>query len=99
MIELNIFEFSYCINHIIVLVLFAVLALLIYILLKEIQKQKKAKVPYILNPVINRRILTMLGGDEKADLRLLRGVRRSNPGRSYVWYREKVIRDLERDRR
>lgn len=86
-------------NHIVILVSFAILGFLIYILFKEIQRQKKAKAPYTLNPVLNQRILTMLGGNEKAALRLLRGVRKSNPGKSYVWYQEKVIRDLERDRR
>lgn len=86
-------------NHFIILVLFAILGFLIYILLKEIKRQKKAKAPYRLNPVLNQRILTMLNGNEKAALRLLRGVRKSNPGKSYVWYQEKVIRDLERDRR
>lgn len=86
-------------NHTFILVSFAILGFLIYILFEEIQKQKKAKAPYTLNPVLNQRILTMLGGDEKAALRLLRGVRKSNPDKSYVWYQEKVIRDLERDRR
>ena len=86
-------------DYLIFLGAFAILTFLIYILFKEIQKQKKAKAPYTLNPVLNQKILTMLGGDEKVALRLLRGVRRSNPGRSYVWYQEKVIRDLERDRR
>jgi hypothetical protein len=41
----------------------------------------------------------MLRGDKKVALRLLKSVRKNNPGRSYVWYQEKVIRDLERDRR
>lgn len=86
-------------NHLIIFVSFAILAFLIYLLFQEIQKQKRAKVSYRLNPVLNKKLLTMLGGDEKAALRLLKGVRKSNPGKSYVWYQEKVIRDLERDRR
>jgi hypothetical protein len=41
----------------------------------------------------------MLGGDKQVVLRLLRNARKNNPGKSYLWYHEKVIRDLERDRR
>ncbi len=54
---------------------------------------------YKLDNSLNKRLLTMLGGDEKAALRLLRNVRQNNPGKSYMWYQEKVIRDLQRDRR
>ena len=86
-------------NHIVLLALMAILFFLIYLLFQEIKKQKKANAKYKLDRGLNKRLLTMLGGDEKAALRLLRGVCKSNPGKSYVWYQEKVIKDLERDRR
>ncbi|MEM6614855.1 MAG: hypothetical protein AAF652_21965, partial [Cyanobacteria bacterium P01_C01_bin.72] len=48
---------------------------------------------------MDQQLLIMLGGDKKLILRLLRHARKQHPGKSYLWYHEKVIRDLERDRR
>jgi hypothetical protein len=70
---------------------------LIYILFRQIQQQTKIKPK--LDRSLDQQLLTMLGGDKKAALRLLRNVRKHHPGKSYLWYYEKVIRDLERDRR
>lgn len=83
----------------IAIALFAALIFLVYILFKEINKQKRAKRKLRLDTGLNKQLLIMLNGDEKAALRLLRYVRKNNPGKNYVWYQEKVIRDLERDRR
>ncbi|WP_036479165.1 hypothetical protein [Myxosarcina sp. GI1] len=83
----------------IILALFASLFFLVYILYQEINKQKRAKRKLKLDTGLNKKLLTMLNGDEKAALRLLRNIRQNNSGKSYVWYQEKVIRDLERDRR
>jgi hypothetical protein len=70
---------------------------LIYILFQQIQQQTTSKPK--LDRSLDRQLLMMLGGDKKAALRLLRNVRKHHPGKSYLWYYEKVIRDLERDRR
>ena len=86
-------------ENLIVIALFASLFVLIYVLFKEIKKQTKVKAKYKLDNNLSKKLLTMLNGDEKVALRLLRSVRQNHPGQNYVWYQEKVIRDLERDRR
>ena len=86
-------------ERLVILVLLVILFFLFYILFKEIKRQQKAKAKYKLDRGLNQKLLIMLNGDKKAALRLLRGVHQNNPGKSYVWYQEKVIRDLERDRR
>ena len=70
---------------------------LIVVLSKEIQKQFTNKPK--LDRSLDYELLRLLGGDRQAALRLLRNARKNHPGRSYLWYHEKVIRDLERDRR
>lgn len=70
---------------------------LLYFLFRQIQRQITSKPK--LDRSLDQKLLTMLGGDKKAALRLLRNVRKHHPGKSYLWYYEKVIRDLERDRR
>jgi hypothetical protein len=87
------------IEHLIAIVLLALSCLLVYFLLKEIKKQQKIKAKYKLDNDLNIQILKMLGGDKQAALRLLKYVRKNHPGKSYIWYQEKVIRDLQRDRR
>ena len=62
-------------------------------------KQQVSRPKSRLDRSLDRQLLTMLDGDRQAALRLLRGARKNNPGRSYLWYREKVIRDLLRDRK
>lgn len=76
-----------------------ILCFLIYLLLQEIKKQKKVKFKYRLDNRLSKQMLRMLSGDKKAASRLLRHVRQNNPHKSYLWCQEKVIRDLERDRR
>jgi hypothetical protein len=44
-------------------------------------------------------LLILLRGDVPTAKRLLAQQRRKNPGKSDNWYLEKVIYDLERDRR
>ena len=51
-----------------------------------------------LDRSLDRELLRLLGGDKKTALRLLRNARNNHPGKSYLWYHEKVIQDLERDR-
>ena len=70
---------------------------LTYILWRQIQQQIKSKPQ--LDRSLDQQLLILLGGDKKAALRLLRNARKHHPNRSYRWYHEKVIRDLERDRR
>ena len=74
------------------------LLFLIYILFQYIQKSKTVRGKK-LDRSLDKQLLTMLNGDKKTVLRLLRNARKNNPGKSYLWYHEKVIRDLERDRR
>ena len=58
-------------ENIIIIALLASLFFLVYILFKEIKKQKRFKAKYKLDNSLNKRLLTMLDGDEKAALRLL----------------------------
>ena len=82
--------------NVFIFVFLATLLFLIYILWQQIKRQRpKSK----LDRSLDKQLLTMLGGDRAAALRLLRHARKNNPGRSYLWYHEKVIRDLSRDRR
>jgi hypothetical protein len=46
-----------------------------------------------------KRLYSLVGGNKKTATRLLESVRDRNPGRSEQWIWEKVIYDLERDRR
>ncbi|MCS6814839.1 MAG: hypothetical protein NZ772_14890 [Cyanobacteria bacterium] len=48
---------------------------------------------------LNRRLLTVLGGNGDIAQRLLEHSRQKFPNRDLVWYYEKVLDDLERDRR
>lgn len=82
-----------------ILVILAVLLSLTYILWQQIKQQKGSYHQHRLDKSLNRQLLTMMGGDKKAVLRLLRNARKNHPGKNYLWYYEKVIRDLERDRR
>lgn len=74
-----------------------VLLSLIYILWRQIKQQQRSRPK--LDRSLDSKLLGMLNGDREVALRLLRHARRDNPNRSYLWYHEKVIRDLERDRR
>jgi len=85
--------------NIIVFFFLLVLCFLLYSLFQEIKKQKKAKSKYRLDERLSRQLLSMVSGDKKTALRLLFHARKKNPHQSYDWYQEKVIRDLERDRR
>ena len=51
------------------------------------------------NRALQADLLILLKGDVPAAKRLLGQQRRNNPGKSDNWYLEKVIYDLERDRR
>lgn len=82
-----------------ILILLAVLLSLTYILWQKNQQQKGSYYQHKLDKSLDRQLLTMMGGDKQAVLRLLRNARKNNPGKSYLWYHEKVIGDLERDRR
>ena len=84
--------------NVFVFIVLVILLYLIYILWQQIEQQKRQPKSK-LDRSLDRQLLTMLGGDRQAALRLLRHARRNNPGRSYLWYHEKVSRDLSRDRR
>ncbi len=83
-------------DNIFIVVIFITLSFLIFILLREIRKQKKAKPKHKLDKSLEKQLLTMLSGDKKAALRLLRYARQKNPGQTYLWYHEKAMqRGLE----
>lgn len=46
-----------------------------------------------------KQLIVMVGGDQRTVERLLKNLRLKHPGESEVWYWEKAIFDLERDRR
>lgn len=48
---------------------------------------------------LQRKLLRQLGGDRAVVERLIRREKLKTPGRSEAWYWEKVLSDLERDRR
>ena len=51
------------------------------------------------SPPLRRRLLKLLYNDRRTANRLIAGASVSNPGRSVNWLAEKVIYELERDRR
>jgi hypothetical protein len=51
------------------------------------------------NRRLQRKLLTLLHGNVATAKRLLKYQRQLHPGKSDNWYLEKVIHDLERDRR
>ena len=51
------------------------------------------------NRKLENKLLTMLYGDRAGAQRLLNGAKQMYPGKPNDWYWEKVISDLERDRR
>ena len=81
-----------------IIIFWLALLFIIYILFQEIQKSKTVRGKK-LDRSLDKQLLTMLNGDKKTVLRLLRNARKNNPGKSYLWYHQKVIADLERDRR
>lgn len=52
-----------------------------------------------VNASTRRKLLTMLQGDEEAAFRLIQRTEYTHPDKSEQWRWEKVIWDLERDRR
>ncbi len=48
---------------------------------------------------LEQRLLKLLYGERKAARRLIEQAKKKNPGRSENWYYEKVIDDLQCDRR
>jgi hypothetical protein len=81
---------------IIALVFLTVVLFLMYVLFLEIKKQQKVKNKYYkkqrlqtqskqtIDTALNKRLLTLLNGDEQAVLRLIGNVRKNNPGKSYT---------------
>lgn len=63
--------------------------------LKPLKKEPQTTVDY----KTQERLYTLVRGDMKAARRLLNGVKERNPRRSNQWHWEKVIYDLERDKR
>ena len=51
------------------------------------------------SPALRKKLLKLLYNDRRTANRLIAGARVTNPGRSVNWLAEKVIYELERDRR
>lgn len=51
------------------------------------------------DPQLQRQLVGMLAGDQREAERLVQQAKRNHPGRPENWYLQKVIGDLERDRR
>ncbi|MEL6493756.1 MAG: hypothetical protein AAFQ41_01370 [Cyanobacteria bacterium J06623_7] len=68
-----------------VLTLVVVLFCLIYVLWQQVKQQKTFRAKPKLDKSLDRQLLTMLNGDRQAALRLLRGAKKNNPGRSYLF--------------
>ncbi|WP_334805106.1 hypothetical protein [Nostoc sp.] len=66
------------------------------------QPRNKVSKPYFSDPKnrkLQKRLLVLLNGDATTAERLLKQQRQRHQGQSDKWYLEKVIYDLERDRR
>ncbi|MBE8996809.1 hypothetical protein [Nostoc sp. UIC 10630] len=66
------------------------------------QSRSKVSKPYFSDPKnrkLQKRLLVLLNGDATTAERLLKQQRQRHQGQSDKWYLEKVIYDLERDRR
>jgi hypothetical protein len=72
-------------------------ALLLLWILQAPNRSRRSRRSTLSRPP--RQILTLLNGDTAAAQRLYEKVRFNNPGKSDQWYWEKVLWDLERDRR
>ncbi|WP_265273220.1 hypothetical protein [Nostoc sp. KVJ3] len=75
---------------------------LVFIKLWSSQPRGKVSQPYFSDPKnrkLQKRLLTLLNGDATTAERLLKQQRQRHRGESDKWYLEKVIYDLERDRR
>jgi hypothetical protein len=53
----------------------------------------------VVSPYLENRLISMLNGEVRTAQRLINHVRDANPGQTPDWYVEKVIYDLEQDRR
>lgn len=61
------------------------------------KKQTAEAAPY--DSPTKRYLIQMLHGDRQAVERLIESARARQPGKPECWYAEKVLHDLERDRR
>lgn len=86
-----------------------ILVIAILVILFFFLKQRRVRYPQFIqnlftsnkqgNSHLNQRLLKLLHGDKNAARRLIEQAKRRNPGREENWYYEKVISDLESDRR
>ena len=78
---------------------FLLIALLAAINKAKVQQNRRGNQTGIKTNQLEKKLLAMLNGDRAGANRLLKGTKRMYPGKSNEWYFEKVIADLERDRR
>ncbi|MDZ7956545.1 MAG: hypothetical protein RMY34_01330 [Aulosira sp. DedQUE10] len=85
-----------------IVVLLIIILSLTLIKLWSSKPRGKVSNSYLTDPKnreLQKRLLVLLRGDIAAAKRLLKQQRQIQPGKSDNWYLEKVIYDLERDRR
>lgn len=85
--------------------LLTILTIILWIEIKRTRKDRKSLIDsnhYLAelpNPQIQQKLLAMVGGDRHIVQRLITNVKRKYPHQTELWYWEKAIEDLERDRR
>ena len=100
------------ITNFILLAFILVFVLAVWLLWLELVKQQRRRpkklrirdstsrqTPEPYDPPTKRYLIQMLHGDREAVERLIESVRVRQPGKPECWYAEKVLHDLERDRR
>ena len=66
---------------------------------KKMSRQRNRRKGRESNSKLERKLLVMLHGNRSTAARLVNGAKQSHPNKPKDWYLEKVIGDLERDRR
>ncbi|PSP28551.1 MAG: hypothetical protein BRC59_11585, partial [Cyanobacteria bacterium SW_4_48_29] len=81
------------------LILAVAILVVLFLLLRRWRIPRRRLRQTSANRRLQSKLIRMLSGDRTAAERLVARERCLNPGQSEAWYWEKVISDLERDRR
>ena len=90
---------------IVCIVLLTILTIILWIEIKITRKDRKLSIDsnrYLAelpDPKIQQKLLAMVGGNHHIVKRLIANSKRKYPHQTELWYWEKAIEDLERDRR
>lgn len=91
-------------NFFLVLLIISVFAIF-FLLIKEIKRQQstsKTSAPPqvdLVNLKLDKKLLNMVSGDRQVAARLVSNIQKKYPGKTNIWYLEKMISDWEKDRR